>query len=339
MSGPMGRPRTRDFDLPPLMIRRDGRYYYGRNQTALGPDFRAALRKYAELHVGQADPGTFADAADAYRKLPDGLRAKRASTQREYGRQLDVLISVFGRMRLDGIKPRDVAAFLAAASEKPESAPQGGRRKRGGPIAATRMKALLSTVFNFARVHGLTDAPNPCAGVRGKKSERGIYVGDAELATVLAHADGPTATFLELAYRTGADASVILGLRLSDVQDGALRLARTKTGEKVAVTVEGPLKALVDGLARRPVRSMYLVADDRGQPFTLQAMRRRFWKARQAAGASWQIRDLRAKAGSDADSIADARALLGHRHETTTAIYRRLRGQAARPIARRITGK
>jgi len=335
----MGRRRTRDFDLPPLMRRSRGRFYYGHNTIALGSDFRAALRRYAELHAGEAEPGTFADAADGYRKAADGLTSKRPATQREYARQLDVLVAVFGAMRLDRIKPRDVRAFLVAASEKPTGAEKGGRGKRGGPIAATRMKALLSVVFNHARGAGLTDAPNPCTGIRGKGSQREVYVRDAELAAVIAHADRPTATFLELAYRTGADASVVLALRLSDVQDGALRLARTKTGRKVAVLVEGPLEALLEGLRTRAVPSLYLVADDRGQPMNLAAMRRRFWKARTAAGATWQIRDLRAKAGTDADSIAAARELLGHAHETTTAIYRRRRGEPARPIGRKIACK
>lgn len=337
MAGPMGRKRTRDFDLPPLMRRVRGRYYYGRNTAALGADFRVALRKYAELHAGHADPGTFADAVDGYRKAPDGLKSKRASTQREYSRQLDVLVSVFGTMRLDRIKPRDVHAFLVAASERQ---PKGdGRRARGGAIAATRMKALLSAVFNHARGAGLTDTPNPCAGIRGRKSQRDVYVTDVELADVIAHADATTALFLELLWRTGADASVVLGLRLSDVQDGALRLARTKTGAKVAIAIEGPLQAILDALRARPVPSLYLVADERGQPMTLAAIRRRFWTARRAAGATWQLRDLRAKSATDADSLADARALLGHRHETTTAIYRRRRGEAARPIGRKITCK
>lgn len=337
MTVPMGRKRTRDFDLPPLMLRRRGRYYYGRDQVALGDDFRAALRRYAELHAGHAEPGTFADAVDGYRKASDGLKSKRAATQREYARQLDVLVSVFGAMRLDRIRPRDVQAFLAAASERQERTE--AHRARGGPIAATRMKALLSAVFNHARAAGLTDAPNPCAGIRGRKSQRTVYVSDAELAAVIEHADPTTALFLELLWRTGADASVVLGLRLSDVQDGALRLARTKTGAKVAIAIEGPLQAILDGLRARPTPSLHLVADERGQPLTLAAIRRRFWTARTAAGATWQLRDLRAKAGTDAPDIESARALLGHAHETTTAIYRRRRGEAARPILRKIAGK
>ena len=337
MPNPMGRRRTRDFDLPPLMIRRRGRYYYGRQQIALGADFRAALRKYAELHTGQAPPGTFADAADAYRNAEDGLKARKPKTQAEYERQLDVLVAAFGRMKIDAIEPKDVRAFLRAASVK-ETDEKG--RTKGGKIVATRMKALLSLVINYARANGMARGANPCAGIRGSKSERDVYVEDADLASVLTHCDRPTATFLELCYRTGADASVVLGWTLHDVQDGTLRVQRTKTGAKVAIAIEGPLQAILDGLAHRPTASIYLVADDKGQPFILQTIRKRFWKARKLAGATWQIRDLRPKAASDSDDLKAAQTLLGHAHESTTAIYRRKRiGEKARPILRKIAGK
>jgi hypothetical protein len=69
----------------------------------------------------------------------------------------------------------------------------------------------------------------------------------------------------------------------------------------------------------------------------LSALRRRFWAARKLASATWQIRDLRAKSGSDAESLEEARKLLAHGDESTTAIYRRSRvGERARPVMREI---
>ena len=43
---------------------------------------------------------------------------------------------------------------------------------------------------------------------------------------------------------------------------------------------------------------MFLIRDERGQPFTLPALRKRF----KPLGYDWQIRDLRAKAASDSNT-------------------------------------
>lgn len=94
---PMGRRRQHSHDLPPHMHRkmRGGvpRYYYGRQGIALGTDFAAALRKYAELHAGRPVAGTFAEAVALYER--EELPAKAPKTQAEYQRQLGVLVGAF----------------------------------------------------------------------------------------------------------------------------------------------------------------------------------------------------------------------------------------------------
>lgn len=275
----MGRRRSKHHDLPPGLHRKGGRYYYGRNDKPLGADLAAALRQWAELS-GEHLPGeapTFATAAIEYRLRE--LPSKAAKTQTDYDERLKRLVQCFGKLRLEAIRPKAVRDFLL-------------RRPK---IAGTRDKALLSAVFNFARGEGLTDAPNPCAGMRGRKSERKVYVTDADLAAMLKAADElsdrPLRDFLELAYRTGADASIVLAMTRQDVQNGALRAARSKTGRVASVTAEGPLQCLLARLCALsfPVQAMNLILDERGQGMRLQAMRRRFWKARAKAGAIWQI--------------------------------------------------
>jgi len=78
----------------------------------------------------------------------------------------------------------------------------------------------------------------------------------------------------------------------------------------------GPLAAIVTGLTDGAVRSMYLIHDRRGQPFTLPALRKRF----DDLGCDWQIRDLRAKAASDSTSSCAAQTLLGQAAATAAAI-------------------
>lgn len=315
----VGRRRTRDLDLPPLVYRKGGRFYYGREGLALGGDFGEMLKRYAELRTGVPAVGSFLDAVNAYRLKE--LPKKAPKTRKEYERQLTTLTKAFGHFDLDEIEPVSVQEYL------------DGRPR----IAGTREKALLSALLNFARSRGLTSIPNPCAGIKGHKAVRTQYVSDADLAAVLKHSEPVLAAFLEICYRTGADPSVVLALRRSDVRDGALHVRRSKTGIAVRINLVGPLKPLLEGLRTDSpdLRSVYLLADKRGQPYQLQAMRKRFWKARKAAGAAWQIRDMRSKAATDSDSLKAANVLLAHSSEATTAVYRRRRqGETAQPITK-----
>lgn len=323
MSGPMGRRRKLDLDLPPLMYRKRGRFYYGKAGLALGADFPTALRRYAEIHGGSAGPGTFAEAARLY--LRDELPKKAAKTASEYERQLATLVRVFGRCPLDGgsIRPKDVHDYLAA-------------RPR---IAGSREKALLSAVWNFARRIGLTDTPNPCAGIRAPKARRSRYVTDTELAAAIAAADPVLAGFLELAYRTGQRPGDVLRMMRSDVRDGSLWVSQAKTGARVRIAVVGPLAALLDSLRGLPatVSSLYLIHNGRGQPLTLAAMQKRWDLVRRRIGTDWQIRDLRAKAATDA--TGRAQELLGHAAASTTDGYiRRVAGAVVEPVRRPIYG-
>ncbi|AHN74463.2 integrase [Pandoraea pnomenusa] len=80
------------------------------------------------------------------------------------------------------------------------------------------------------------------------------------------------------------------------------------------------------------VVSTALVVNEAGQALTLDTLQRRFRDARRAAGvddASFQLRDLRAKAGTDkTDTTGDLRQAqkqLGHTSVTMTEHYVRNR--------------
>jgi integrase len=313
----MGRHRIRDFDLPPGVFRRRDRYYFGKDGIALGGPAEW-FKRYSELRTGAPALGTFADAAALYSR--DELRKKAFKTQAEYTRQLVTLVRVFGAQPLGDIEPGDVRDFL-------------DRRPR---IAGTRDKALLSAVFNFARGRHLTNAPNPCAGIRGHKATRHRYVTDAELDATIKAADSLLADFLRLCYLTGQRPSDVLRMCPADVHDGRLRVRQGKTGAQVRIRLVGPLAAIYKRLAKGCGALQPLIRDAEGQRVLLATMRRRLI----ATGANWQIRDLRAKAGSDLPELRAAKELLGHAHETTTDAYRRSRmGGAAEPVMRRISDR
>jgi integrase len=300
----MGRKRTTDHDLPPGLYRKRGRYYYGRKMEALGADLTVALRSWASRRGEEiTEAYTFADAARHYRI--HALHKVARATQRDYEGRLKRLESVFGRTALGSITPQHVRKFLSARSA----------------IGGTRDKAVLSLVINHAREHGLTSVQNPCIGVRGTKSKSSVYVSDEQLAAVIERSDAELATFLEFCWRTGADASVVLGFTPAMFAGETATIRRTKTGEATALSVTPRLREMARNL---PFHS------------SLQTLRKRFWIAR--GDADWTIKQLRAKAATDSPNLGAAQALLGHASEQTTAVYRRrIGGREAQPIDRSLT--
>lgn len=330
----MPRPRLpANSTLPPRVQavtgKRGGvRYYYraaGGRKIALGSDPNTMRVKWAEIeNGGRSSPGTFEAAWLAYKKAHFPKIAPR--TRKDYEAESVPLLKVFGPHRLDAIEPHHVRKYLDARGEVAK-------------VRANREKALLSSIFNWARENDLTSAPNPCAGVkRHTEAPRERYVTDAELRAVLEKADAIVRDAIEIAYHAGQRPADVLKAKRQDVQEGCLRFRQAKTGAMVPVRLVGRLAAVVEAILTRSrkVTGAYLVQDDNGQPLTYWQLRTRFDAAREAAGVSFQFRDLRAKAGTDMRRAAGwdaAQGLLGHAEPGTTKRYIRARdGDAVDPV-------
>ncbi|MGO9443909.1 MAG: tyrosine-type recombinase/integrase [Thiobacillaceae bacterium] len=308
----MGRRKTIHKDLPPRMVvqvmaggRRLFYYNAGGRRIPLGGDLNAARMKWAELEANQAmGIHTFKAVAERYRR--EIIPGKSTKTQREQNPQLDRLIAVFGKAPLEDIRPMHVRQYLD---------------RRTAKIMGNREIAVLSHLWNKAREWGYTDGENPCRGVE-KYSEkaRGVYVSDDQFNAVLAHADAPLNDAMLLAYYTGQRLADVLKMRRSDIEDGALWITQNKTTQRLAITIEGDLKAAIDGMLnrQRTATGMHLVQTDTGRPLTYPMLRKRFDRAREASGVDFQFRDIRPKTASDSGSLAEAQALLGHQSSNTT---------------------
>jgi integrase len=166
-------------------------------------------------------------------------------------------------------------------------------------------KALLSSIWNFARENGYTSLANPCSGVKGnKETGRDIYVEDEVLARAYQHADQPLRDALDLFYLTDQRVADTLKMDERDIKDGKFSVQQGKTGAKRRIEIIGELKVVTDRIMARKagqkIRSTRLVVIDSGQPMTASMLGKRFDDAREAAGipkAEFQMRDLRAKSG------------------------------------------
>jgi integrase len=290
-------------------MNRKGKTYYHvstdspRKWTKLGQDLAIAKRLWAEIEGERPDPSnsTFRGIAARYRKEVFPTKAYR--TQLDNEKELIKLEAVFGAMPIDAIKPYHIKRYL-------------DERGKTAKVRANRERALFSHVFNFAREHGYTDAPNPCAGIKGhKETGRDRYVEDDEFLAVWSKADCPVQDAMDLAHLTGQRPADLLKFNRSDLRNGMLALTQNKTGRKLLIEVVGELGILVERILGREYYSEgcdALLQDGNGQRLSYGALRSRFDKAREAAGVHFQFRDIRAKTATDTENLAHAQRLLGH---------------------------
>lgn len=323
----MGRKKTRHPGLPPRMTARGKpgnlRYYYGQKKLPLGKDFVEACRQWAVLEKGHLPNSVrYVDVADRWEKeaIHKGRRRMRSQkTQREFRAALKHLRLAFKGALLDQIKPKHVRQYLDRRSAK---------------VSANREIAVLSIIWNWARAKGLTDQANPCIGIdRNPESARTRYVRDDEYREVWSRGDPALQDALDLLLATSHNPSDILRLTRKDMADGTLWVRRGKTGKLVRFRIEGRLKEVLERVLARPraVPSMYLIADHNGQPLTIYGLNRRFRKAN--GEATWQLRDLRAKAVTDEQDLRTASQRAGHANEAiTAAVYRRVKGDLVGPL-------
>lgn len=354
----MGRKPTVNMNLPRRMRARPrGKttyYFYDwggkpRREEALGSDYVMAVRRWAEIEHDQGPRdaiATFGAAVIAY--LRDVLPTKALRTQIDNQKELAFLRQFFD----DGAPLSEVEAqhikqymrwrhALSAEWFRKKERPVPAN---AGHVRANREIALFSHIFNHARETGLTNASNPCAGVRkNSESGRDVYVEDDTFQRVYECADQPTRDAMDLAYLAGQRPQDTLNYDERDIRDGFLSIGQGKTGQKLRIEIVGELKSVIDRIRARKVGikvvSTALVINEKGERIKLKTLQNRFSAARKRAGLTgkeFQFRDLRAKAGTDkTDSSGDIRQAqrqLGHKSLSMTEHYvRKRRGDKVGP--------
>lgn len=327
MTPGMGRRKTLHRDLPPRMTARGKpgnlRYYYGQQKKPLGKDFAEACRQWAILEKGALPNSVrYVDVADRWEReaIHKGRRrARSAKTQTEFRAALKRLREAFKGALLDQIKPKHVRQYLD---------------RRTAKVSGNREIAVLSIVWNWARSKGLTDLANPCTGIdRNPESARTVYVTDDQYQEVWGRGAEVLQDAMDLLRVTSHNPSDILRLTRQDMAEGTLWVRRGKTGKRLRFRVEGKLKSVLERILARPraVSSVYLIADEQGQPVSLDRLEKLFAKAR--GSSSWQLRDIRAKAITDEPDLRVASQRAGHANEQITAeVYRRIKGDLVSPL-------
>jgi integrase len=304
-----------------------------RRAEPLGSDYGLAIKRWAEIEHASADKPrqviTFRYVAERY--MAEVLPTNAPGTQRVNLCEMKKLLEFFDDppCPLDDIEPQHVKQYM----------------RWRNIVGANRERALLSHVWNWAREEGYTAAPNPCAGVKGKRSKgrNDVYIEDELLLQVWSVADAPLQDALDLFYLTGQRVADTLKMDERHIREQALHVQQNKTGAKRRIEVTPALQGVLDRIrarkARLVIHSTRLVVDIDGQPMTYAKLRGAFDRARAAVGIpkkDFQMRDLRAKAGTDktdsAGDIRQAQKQLGHANVAMTEHYvRNRRGAKVTP--------
>lgn len=324
----MGRRRKRNRHLPQRMMLRRGAYYLlsyveGKQRwTPLGRDYATALHKYAEAERGEPLPIRNVDELlSAY--VTDATLRLSAKTVTGYRAQADALSGVFGAMRLDDVKRSDVARYM----------------KLRGNVAANRERDLLRAAWNWALNSGLTETPNPMAGMRmrnaeGKKRAQIGYVEDSTFRKLDEAATPNMRALLRFLYLTGMRVGDALRLDLSAATNEGIAWKTGKTGRLMLVAWSPELRRTW-GMATggREVGPVFRSRKKggKGGHYTLQGIEANFARLRRKAREPRvTIHAIRAKAADDV-SLAHAQELLGHAIPTTTQKHYRRKVRAVKP--------
>jgi integrase len=251
-----------------------------------------AAKKAAALAAARARKHTFASVAASY--MADA--AKDLRTKDELQRKLEIdLLPEWGERNITDITRADVKDVIR-------------RKARTTPIAANRLLALISAIFNWALDEDIiTTSPAVRIKRPGTETERERVLSDAELRDVWEAAGGlgyPYGHIYRLAMLTGQRIGEIAGMRRSEIAGNVWSLPgeRAKRGKGHAIYL-APLA--LDLIADLPTKGDLLFtsarADDRrptGFSLARRLLRRDVEAIRRERGETepmpeWTPHDLR----------------------------------------------
>jgi integrase len=216
-------------------------------------------------------------------------------------------------------------------------------KKRSAKTQGNREMAILSILWSYARMEGMTELQWPAAGVKDWKNpevEREFEVTDELFNAVYACGDQILKDCMDIATTTG--------MRLTDARtvrmpvDGKLRFRSSKKGKFSYFEVsESPVLTAL--LARRgQAECVTLLTTPTGRTVSESMLRTRYDKAREAAAVAnplmedqiraMYLRDSRKRAADLAEDMDAASALLQHSSKALTAKHYRTKATKLKAV-------
>ncbi len=322
------RRKSNPLGLPARVYFKHGRFRFldsGNRWHALGKEWDvAAKRQWAMVSSITPVAGTIGELLNDY--IENFAKHRRSPrTYQDHHEEKKHLIPVFGSMKASDLRPTHVAQYLM-------------KRGRTANTRANREAALLSSAYSYGMRIGFAGVEfNPCHGVRRNEEharERCPERWEIEFVKGLAtETIAAVADLVQLIADRGKD---IFKIMLDDLTVEGIRVRQTKRGSKRLVEWSDELRASVERIKalKRPVKSLYLITNEQGQPYTRKGFSSMWSKLVRKAVALEMIsepftfHDIRARAITDkeeAEGLRAARDFAGHKTTRQTEDYVRNR--------------
>ncbi|NYA43107.1 tyrosine-type recombinase/integrase [Serratia fonticola] len=254
-------------------------------------------------------------------KSPDFMELA-LETQKDYRKYSVKVLSVFGSMPPDAIKPEHIRKYM-------------DKRGLKSRTQANREKAFISRVFRWGYERGLVKG-NPCKGVKQfREKARTRYITHKEYDALYSVAPAIVRIAMEIAYLCCARQADVLSLRKSQLIDEGILIHQSKTGVAQIKAWGKRLQGAINEARCLPLKagmsSIYVIYQPSGSKYTRDGFNSRWMKAKQEAKERYPeldfdftFHDLKAKGVSDLEgSIYDKQAISGHKNVEQTARYDR----------------
>ena len=280
----------------------------------------------AEERKQERNAGTFEELAQLYLEMHARPHKKPASIKEDTRILNTYLLPAWGRRTFQSITRSDVIKLLDEI-----------KFKRGAPVMANRVKALASTIFNFASRKALVPETfaNPCTNVEQptKEKSRDRVLSDDEIKALwkdLENRAEPTASIYRLVLLTGQRPGEVKAMRWLDIDNEniwTIPATETKNHREHKVPLSSHALAVIERLRSLTGDGEFVFAAPGGGHIRwLQKMSQRIQKN---TGFNFRPHDLRrtcatnlSKLGVDDMTIAK---ILNHLWpmKQMTAIYNR----------------
>ncbi|XEH57637.1 tyrosine-type recombinase/integrase [Edwardsiella tarda] len=267
------------------------------------------------------DVTTLTGLVERFFKSPDFFELA-LETQKDYRKYSQKILSVFGKMPSDAIRPEHVRRYM-------------DKRGLKSHTQANREKAFMSRVYRWAYERGYVKG-NPTKGVRQfKEPGRDRYITHQEYQALYSVAPDVVRVAMELAYLCCARQNDILNMMKSQFLPEGIMIKQSKTAVGQIKAWSPRLHEAIKLAGTLPLSlgksTLYVIHQSSGHKYTRDGFNSRWRQAKKTAkeqypelDVNFTFHDLKAKGIADRKgNIYEKQAISGHKNVEQTARYNR----------------